>query len=611
MDLPPPARTVEETDALIDRAGSPFETQEKTVKGRRVRVYKNLPPSVRAFWLASQAFNDREFIVYENERLTFRETHARVAHFASLLHARGVKKGDRVAIAMRNLPEWIIAWYALHCLGAVGVAVNCWLAPDAFFHCLALTEPIAIFVDEERAKLLGDKVGELKKLGLRASFVVRSRGDLSGFERLEPALEGNRATELPDVSIEAEDLATIFFTSGTTSMPKGVLSTQRQYMSNRWNTAVGGARMLLRRGDNLPPPDPNAPQKSVLLTVPLFHVIGNQSFLQLLTAMGGKLVLMHKFSPSSAVQLLRREGITTAGGVPNMVMQIMDELSQDRDGKGWEGLKLEGFSFGGGPASERLPGEARRRFKSGLPGASQGYGLTEVNSVATGHVCEDYYRRPTSCGLPPPAVSLKIIPPTAPQPASAAPALKPGEVGEICIHGPGVAEGYYRDEEATRKAFDAEGWFRTGDLGYLDEEGFLFLVDRAKDIIIRSGENISSVQVENALYQHPAVKEAAVVAVPCEVHGEQVAAVVVLHPPSHASRSSSPPLYATSLRAHAAQHLPRHALPALILFPPQYAEADEGLPKNATGKVLKDRVKEVAREEWEKSGLGRKVRAKL
>ncbi|BGP18940.1 hypothetical protein JCM10213_001961 [Rhodosporidiobolus nylandii] len=607
--ITPPTRSLEEVDRLIAAAGSPFETEEKVIKGRRVQVYKNLPSSARDLWLASQAFADKEYLIYEKERLTYGGVHTRVSMLASLLHARGVKKGDRVAIAMRNLPEWVVAWWATHMLGAVAVAVNAWLSPEAFFHCLALVEPVAIFADEQRAKVLQPRVEELKQLGARSLFVVRAAATMQGFERLEEALVKHEKMDVPKVQIEAEDPAVIFFTSGTTSMPKGVLSTQRQFMSNRWNTAVGGARAILRRGEDLPPPDPNAPQKSVLLSVPFFHVIGCQSFLQLLTAMGGKLVLMHKFSPAAAAALIRSEGISVAGGVPNMVMQIIDEL----DREGWEGLegKLEGFSYGGGPASDRLPGMARDRLKGSQAGASQGYGLTEVNSVATGVVGEDYYSRPTSCGLPPPAIQIKIISPSAPQPASAAPSLKTGEVGEICIFGPNVAEGYYRDEEATRKAFDAEGWFRSGDLGYLDDEGFLYIADRAKDIIIRSGENISSVQVENALFGHDAVREVAVVPVPCEMHGEQVAAVISLHPPLHPSRSPhSPPCDEPALRALAAKQLPRHCVPAMIIFPQEY-EGLEGLPKNATGKVLKGEVKKVAKREWEKRGLGKRVRAKL
>ncbi|GAA5987527.1 hypothetical protein JCM11641_007175 [Rhodosporidiobolus odoratus] len=597
---PQPARTLAEVDTILANTPS-FETEEKVIKKRRVRVYKNLAPSARDFWLASQAFSDRDYIVYQHERITYGQAHARIQQLASLLRARGVRKGDRVAIAMRNLPEWIFAWWATQTLGAIGVAVNAWLSPSAFMHCLKLTTPKAIFVDEERANVLRPYVAALRHAGTKALWTVRSRS-LEEWERLEDALKRWKGGQVPEVDIKPEDSATIFFTSGTTAQPKGVLSTQRQYLSNRWNSAAGTARAILRRGDELPLPDPNAPQRAVLLTVPLFHVIGNQSFLLLHTTIGAKIVLVHKFTPSTAASLIRSEGITTAGGVPHMVQDIIEEI--DRSKEGWKGLKLEGFSYGGGPASARLPELARKRLSGkGQSGASQGYGLTEVNSVATGIVGEDYYARPASCGLPPPAVRLKIISPSAPQPAFAAAALSPGEVGEICIAGAGVAERYYGDEEATKEAFDEEGWFRSGDLGYLDEEGFLYLSDRAKDIVIRSGENISSVSVENAVFRHEAVKEVAVVSVPCEVHGEQVAAVVVLHPPSHPSRSFPTPSPST-LQSLVSHHLPRHCIPALIFFPEDYQET--GLPRNATGKVLKGEVRKVAEVEWVRRGMGRR-----
>ncbi|BGP05563.1 hypothetical protein JCM10049v2_001369 [Rhodotorula toruloides] len=614
MDYTPPLpkRTVQQTDAILSAPGSPFEWEVKRVGTRTVRVYKNLPPSIRDYWLqAASPFADKEYIVYEQERLTYADAHRRVLHLASLLHARGVRKGDRVAIAMRNIPEWIISWWACHMLGGIAVALNAWLPTSAFFHCISVTSPTAILVDHERQDLLGEEgAGKLRSQGTKAVFVVRTKEAKRGFERLDEALERHEVKALPKIEIKDEDPATIFFTSGTTSLPKGVLSTQRQYLSNRWNTAVGAARAFLRKGENIPAPDPNAPQRSLLLTVPLFHVMGNQSFLALLTAVGGKIVLMHKFVPSLAASLVLSESILSIGGIPNIVSQILDELDRL---DAWDRVKLEGLSYGGGPPSSRLPQESKRR----LPNASaaQGYGLSEVNSVATGFSGDDYIMRPTSCGLPPPVVQLRIIDPSSPQPASAAPSLPTGTIGEVCIFGPNVAQGYWRDEESTRKAFDEEGWFRSGDLGYVDEEGFLYIADRAKDIIIRSGENISSVVVEDALFQHDAVKEVAVVAVPCEKHGEQVAAVVVLHPPSHPSRASTtlPPPTEPDLQSLVASRLPKHCIPAMILFPSEW-DTQEGLPKNATGKVLKNDVKSVARREWERRGLGGKdagVKAKL
>ncbi|TNY19821.1 long-chain-fatty-acid-CoA ligase, partial [Rhodotorula diobovata] len=474
---PAPQRSVEECDRIMQSPQSPLVCDTVTLGKRRVRAYRNLPASIRDLWLTSaEAFADKEYLVYEGERLTYAQTHERVLRLASLLHARGVKKGDRVAIAMRNVPEWAISWWACHLLGGVAVAVNAWLTPEAFYHCVSITEPRALIVDAERAEVLGPKVASLRSLGCSSLLAARAPAPPAGFEPFVAALEAHEPRAFARPEVGPEDDAIIFFTSGTTSLPKGVLSTQRQYLSNRWNTASGKVRAILRKGGEIPAPDPNAPQASVLLTVPLFHVMGNHSFLLSLTVMGGKIVLMHKFSPSLGAKIVVAEGITNASGVPNQVMQLLEELPADA-----RGVKLETLSYGGGPPSSRLPEEARKRLPEAT--TSQGYGLTEVNSVATAFAGDDYLARPTSCGLAPPAVDLKIIPPSAPMPVSAAPALAPGQVGEICIHGPNVAQGYWRDDDATRKAFDDEGWFRSGDLGYVDEEGFLFIADRAKDIV--------------------------------------------------------------------------------------------------------------------------------
>ncbi|GAA5928967.1 hypothetical protein JCM1841_006433 [Sporobolomyces salmonicolor] len=595
--IPLPKRSLEECHRIMTGPGAPWEYEEKVIKGRRVKTYKQLPGSVRDFWLATKPFANREYIVYEDERLTFGAADAKVRHLASLFHHRGVRKGDRVAIAMRNLPEWALSFFAAHMLGAVAVAVNAWLSPEAFAHCLELTQPRIVLVDEERAKLLQDRIAPLRRQGCKAFLVTRSSHQVgAGLEKLEDALRASPARDLPDVNISPEDPAIIFFTSGTMSMPKGVLSTQRQFLTNRLNTSSAQARAILRQGIDLPAPDPKAPPRSVLLTIPLFHVMGCHSFLMLLTALGGKIVLMRKFDPVKASHIIRREGITSMGGVPHMVMQLIEHLEPSGE------LKLDGFSFGGGPASTRLPSDVKKKLPE--VSAAQGFGLTEVNSVATSFAGDDYILRPASCGLAAPNVDLKIIPPESKKPVSDSPSLAPNEIGEICIAGANVAEGYYNDEKATKEAFEADGWFKSGDLGYLDEDGFLYIADRAKDIIIRSGENISSVSVENAIFQHDAVKEVAVVPVPCEVRGEEIAAVIVLHHHSSSSRRAEPPTE-HSVQALVASQLPKHCVPALVVF------AEGELPRNATGKVLKGEVKKVAVSEWERRRANKAGRAKL
>ncbi|GAA6011454.1 hypothetical protein JCM11491_002792 [Sporobolomyces phaffii] len=587
-----PARSLAECHQILTGPGMPWEMQHTVIKGRNVRVYKQLPPSVRDFWLATKIHGAKECIVYEGERYTYNQAHEKVQHLASLFHQRGVRKGDRIAIAMRNLPEWIFSFYAAHAIGAVAVAVNAWLSPEALAHVLKLTQPALAVVDEERAALFKTQLESLNTGGCKALIVVRAGQQApAGFERFEDALRNTPARQLPSIEILPEDPAILFLTSGTTSLPKAVLSTQRQFLTNRFNTSIASARALLRQGLPLPAPDPNAEQRSVLLTIPLFHVMGCHSFLMLGAAIGAKLVLMRKFDTVKAAEIVEDEGVHTVGGVPHLVMQIVEQLDPKKP------LKLDGFSFGGGPAAARLPGDVRRKLKNVSP--AQGYGLTEVNSVATSVAGEDYVQRPLSCGLAAPTVDLKIIPVDSPESVSSSPSLGTGQVGEVCIFGCNVAEGYYNDEKSTQAAFETDGWFRSGDVGYLDADGFLFITDRSKDMIIRSGENIASVSVENAIFQHDAVKEVAIVGMPDDLRGEEVVALCVLHK----AASASPPTEET-LQKLVASLLPKHCVPAMVLF-----SSDE-LPRNATGKILKADVKKHCASEWERR-QARKTKAKL
>ncbi|GAA5924007.1 class I adenylate-forming enzyme family protein [Sporobolomyces koalae] len=588
----PPRRSLQECHQILTGPGMPWEMEPKLIKGRNVRVYKQLAPSVRDFWLASKAHGNKECIVYENERYTFEQAHDKVQHLAHVFHERGVRKGDRVAIAMRNLPEWIFSFFAAHMLGAVAVAVNAWLTPDALAHVLRLTAPTLAIVDEERAVLFKTALESLGSSRCKSFIVVRSDArPPAGFEKYEDALRATTTRTLPKIEILPEDPAILFLTSGTTSLPKAVLATQRQFLTNRFNTSIASARALLRQGLPLPAPDPNAEQRVALITIPLFHVMGCHSFLMLATAIGAKIVLMHKFDAVRAAEIVEREGVHTVGGVPHLVMQMYAQLDPHK------ATKLDGFSFGGGPAASRLPGDVKKKLPNVSP--AQGYGLTEVNSVATSVAGEDYVQRPLSCGLAAPSVDLKIIPVDSPRSVSDSPSLAVGEIGEVCIAGSNVAEGYYNDEAATKSAFDQDGWFRSGDVGYLDADGFLYITDRSKDMIIRSGENIASVSIENAIFQHDGIKEVAAIGMPDELRGEEIGVVCVLD----RSSQTQPPTE-ESLKALVGSLLPKHCIPAMILF------SDQDLPRNATGKILKAQVKKFALVEWERRQASR-TKAKL
>ena len=292
---------------------------------------------------------------------------------------------------------------------------------------------------------------------------------------------------------------------------------------------VSFARSCLRRGEPLPQPDPNAPQKASLVSVPFFHVTGCQAILNVAVANGAKLVLMRRWNAELAMQLIERERCTSAGGVPTIAWQLVEHPAL----KKYDLSSLESVSYGGAPAA----GELVRRLKQVFPvvKAGTGWGMTETSSTFTHVQAEDYEHRPDSCGPPLPVCELKIV-------AEDGRTLPPGEAGELWAKGPNVVKEYWRKPEATAETFVGDGWLRTGDIARLDDEGFCYIVDRAKDMLIRGGENIYCVEVENVLYQHPAVIDAALVAIPHRTLGEEPGAIVTLAPGAQASGGRNPRL---------------------------------------------------------------------
>ncbi|TEB38383.1 acetyl-CoA synthetase-like protein [Coprinellus micaceus] len=566
-------------EALLTAPGSIHETQTALVDGRLYKVYKNLWPSLREFWLAALTqYAHDTYIVYEDRRLSYREVHDQAMRVASLMRtAYNIQKGDRVGICSRNSPEYLIIFWACHLIGAVAVLANAWLPVDPLRHCLSYTDCKLIFVDSERADLLApfvssSSVSSSNAPKIPAHFIVidTSTSRWVGISPLRDAL----APYTHPLDIEAlqrrtpiypEDNATIIFTSGTTGLPKGVLSTQRQFLTNVLNVLVGGFRAALRRGDG----------KAALVAVPLFHVTGSTSYSMMATLTGMKIILMKKWEPEEAVKLIKKENVAVAGGVPSMVSDLIESSLV--------GHPLEGLLFGGAPAPDSLVPRAREAFPTAT--MIQGYGLTETNSIAVSASGEDYLVRPKSTGRASPVNEIRIV--------RDGKAVDRGQVGEVWLRGPNVMKEYWRDPEATRKVITVDGWLRSGDLGYLDEEDFLYIKDRSaplplvKDIIIRGGENIDSVSVENALYADPRVHEAAAVGVPDERLGELVAAVVSVKPSYWASVTEG------ILMAAVRTRLPRFAVPVMIVVHNQPFE------HTPSGKIIKSQLREIAKQHWE------------
>ncbi|GLB34306.1 putative synthetase [Lyophyllum shimeji] len=579
-------RSLNEVDAILCAPGSLHELETRLIDGRLQRVYKHLPPSMRAFWLAAAAQHaPATYVVLENQRLSYAQAFAQSVKAAGVYrHVYGVQKGDRVALCARNYPDYLVAFWACHLIGAVAVLVNAWLPEPALHYCITHTQSKLIILDPERADRLEATAHKIKAdVGSTGILVLNSqegKGAWTGMENWNAVLEAYKGdttsivTGEGEVEIKPEDNATIMFTSGTTGLPKGVLSTQRMYLTNLFNTVVPGYRASLRRGDHILPAPAAEPQKGSMISVPFFHATGSTSRMMNATLAGMKIVLIRKWVPEEAARLIRQENVRLAGGVPSMALDLADSSLA--------GYPLESLAFGGAPPPDLLPARTGKAF----PGVvlSQGYGLTETNSLAVGFAGEDYVARPSSTGLPMPVNDLVIM--------KGDTVAAPGELGEVWIRGANIMKCYWGDPAATDKVLTKDGWLKSGDLGYLDKEGFLYIRDRIKDIIIRGGENIDSTTVENALYADERVMEAAAVGVPHPRLGEVVAAVVSIKPAFRAQDQVTE----ASLISTAAKSLPKFAVPVMVII------RLEELEKNASGKILKAGLRKLAREIWEQRG---------
>jgi len=577
--LPPgwPAMSIAQAHALIGGPGSPLEVAETEIRGVPTKVWKNLPPSLRAVVELSRAQGEKIFLVYEDERVSYEAFYRAVAALGRELQAQDVQKGDRVAIIMRNLPEWVLAFYAAASIGAIVTPLNAWWTGPELEYGLSDSGAKVALVDAERYERIAEHLHNCPDL--QRVYVCREDEEIAHPQvaHLETVVGPPEAWSalpdqpLPPAEIGPEDDATIFYTSGTTGKPKGALASQRAVNSNIFTAMAAGARAFLRRGEMPPAPDPSAPQRTGLLSIPLFHVTGCFASLNPTFFNGGKIVMMRKWDPIRAFELIERERVTLAGGVPTIAWQLVEHPARAN----YDLSSLEGISFGGAPAAPDLVRRIRDAFPKSAPG--QGWGMTETCATVTSNSGEDYINRPDSCGPAAAVAELQIR-----DPADGETVLPAGEVGELWSKGPMNAKGYWNKPEATAQTF-VDGWVRTGDLARLDEEGFCFIIDRAKDMLIRGGENIYCVEVENCLYDHPAVMDAAIVGRPHRTLGEEPVAVVTLKPGGEATEQE--------LRAWVAERLAAFKVPVEVRF------WHETLPRNPNGKILKTELKKLFAEE--------------
>ncbi len=582
-----PSMSIAEANEALTAAGQLFEMEELDIRGVPTRTWKNAPPSLRAIMDLSLGHGDAPFLVYEDEHTTFAEHYRIASTLAHRLRSTfGVAPGDRVAIIMRNLPEWVMAFWGATLAGAIVVPLNAWWSGEELQYGLADSGSKVVFVDTERAERIRPFLGGLPDLG--AMVVADEHRSTPGAppavseppagaavsEWPFPLALGpvDEAASPPDIAIDPEDDATIFYTSGTTGRPKGAVGTHRNMCTNLMSLFFINTRGATRFGKPALETTGDKTQAAFLLSVPLFHATGCHSVMVSNLAAGGKIVMMHHFDPERALELIEREKIGTFGGVPAMVMQVLDSPNFSK----FDTSSIRAVSYGGAPAPPDLVRRIREAWPIGQP--SNGYGLTETSSVTSMNTGDDYVARPESVGPPVPVCDVAVVPEDfAGDEPDATVARGPDLRGELWIKGPNVVRGYWNRPQETAETF-TRGWLHTGDIARLDEDDFIYIVDRAKDMIIRGGENVYSVQVEAALFEHPAVADCAVIGVPDPTLGEEVGAVIVLRPGAKVT--------ADELQLHVKARLAGFMVPTRIWF------RSEALPRNPQGKVLKRELRD-------------------
>ncbi|MAG30947.1 MAG: fatty acid--CoA ligase [Deltaproteobacteria bacterium] len=555
----PDAMSFDQAVAVLTGPGGPFEVVEQEVGGQRLKVWADLPPSLRHAFDTSRLHGDKVFLVYENETWTFAEVMSRVDEIADALVARyGVVPGDRVAIAMRNYPEWILSFAAILSVGGIAVCMNAWWTADELAYGLEDSGTKLLIADIERIRTAE---ASLARLGVRAVVVRHDRQDgepPDGVDRMDDVL--TTGAPMPEVEVGPEDDATILYTSGTTGSPKGAVSTHRAVLSA---SRAFACRALVGAMSD-PPKEPSPYDPCFILAVPLFHVTGLVPVMLGCFLNGIKLLMMYKWSPERALELIERERVTQFVGVPTMTIDLLespDFASRDTS-------SLASVGGGGAPAPPEMVTRVDKSFERARPGL--GYGMTETNAYGPQNAGDDYLRKPRSSGRPVPVLEVKAFD------GNMNP-LPSGEVGELCFRGPNLIRGYWNKPEATAETI-VDGWLRSGDLGRIDEEGFVFVEDRAKDMVLRAGENIYCAEVEAVIYEFEAVHEAAVFGMPHDRLGEEVACAILA--------KKGHEIDVERLQAHIAARLAKFKVPTIVEV------ATEALPRNAAGKILKRDIRD-------------------
>lgn len=547
-----------EANLAVTAPGQIFELVDAEVFGVKMQVFKNAPAHLGQVFAGARGHGEKTFLVYEGETYTFAQAMDQIDALSNLLvNTYGVKKSDRVAVAMRNYPEWVMSFASIISVGAVSVSMNSWWVEDEMDFALQDSGATVLICDQQRFDIAA---ASCKKLGIKV-LVVRAEKQLpTGVDKWQDVLAPHlkAALKCPIVEIKPDDDATILYTSGTTGRPKGAVSTHRAiisalmaFSSRNSVLTMSGTKLKDVTGPEIP--------TSFILIVPLFHVTGCVPVMMSCFIAGLKLAIMYKWDAEKALEMIEREKITNFVGVPTQSWDLVNSPVFDK----YDTTSLRAVGGGGAPSPTSLVGKVNDKVKNGSP--QLGYGMTETNAFGPGITGSDYLAHPTSTGR-------AVLPMRVEVRDESLKPLPTGEAGEIWFFGPMLIRGYWKRPEANAETI-VDGWLRSGDIGRLDAEGFVYVEDRVKDMILRAGENIYGAEVESAIYDHPAVHEAAVFGVPHERLGEEVGVAIL---PKAGAHLNPQDLWKFLEGKIAAFKVPSHVI-----------VMTEPLPRNAAGKFLK------------------------
>jgi long-chain acyl-CoA synthetase len=543
-----------EANTAVTGSGQIFELIDGEVRGVKMKVFKNAPAHLGQLFAGARGHGDKPFLVYENETFTFAQASDRIDALASLLvNTYGVKKGDRVAVAMRNFPEWVMSFAAIISVGAINVSMNSWWTEDEMDFALEDSGATVLICDQQRFDI---GAASCVKKNVKV-LVVRAEKPLpAGIDEWEKVLPLGDAH--PGADIQPDDDATILYTSGTTGRPKGAVSTHRAILSSLMAFSARNT-IFQMSGTKLKEVDGPEIPTSFILIVPLFHVTGCVPVMMSCFIAGLKLAIMYKWDAEKALEMIEREKITNFVGVPTQSWDLVNSPAFEK----YDTSSLRAVGGGGAPSPTSLVGKVNDKVKNGNP--QLGYGMTETNAFGPAITGSDYLSHPTSTGRATWPMIVEVRDENL-QP------VPTGQSGEIWFFGPMLIRGYWNRPDATAETI-VDGWLRSGDLGRLDADGYVYVEDRVKDMILRAGDNVYGAEVESAIYEHPAVHEAAVFGVPHERLGEEVGVAILVN--------DGMTLTPEELWAFLDEKIAKYKIPTQVVI------MTEPLPRNAAGKFLK------------------------